>query len=74
MKIEGDVFQELKTGGYEKLKKVTYRSEEDLQLLIAKHPELIAGSHGEDLLLIAREQGVPGEEGAQIGGPLTIFL
>lgn len=41
-----------------------YGSEDDLQRLLAEHPYLLGGQSGRDfrLLLVAREQGVPGAE------------
>ncbi len=58
------VFYRDKDGRLVEMRPQPYGSENDLQKLLAEHPYLLGGQTGRDfrLLLVAREQGVPGEE------------
>ncbi len=59
------VFYKEKDGALVEMRPQRYDSEGDLQALLADHPYLLGGQSGSGvrLLLIAREQGVPGASG-----------
>ncbi len=59
------IFLKNNNGNLVPLTESLYDKEEDLQIMLAIHPELIysVGDQNSPLLLIAREAGVPGEEG-----------
>jgi hypothetical protein len=61
------IFLKTKEGGLVPLTETRYEKEEDLQNLLAAHPELIFSINDQipQLLLIAQEAGIPGEEGSE---------
>ncbi|MGA2161283.1 MAG: hypothetical protein ABSG28_03655 [Methanoregula sp.] len=61
------IFLKTKEGGLVPLTETQYAKEEDLQDLLADHPELIFSINEQmpQLLLVAQEAGIPGEEGSE---------
>src|SRR5690554_1396985 len=61
--MDGQIYLLMADGSLEAMTPEPYISEDRLQQLVAEHPDLLSGLCMERWLLVARELGVPAEDG-----------